>query len=207
MKTYYLSDQRLRVHGEILRSLLYGDKTYYQLYKKEEIASNSIILEALGEMVEEELIVKGEPVGPRDKQPYSLTQYGLVFALKHFGKTEAGNLDKIAEVHKDKLDLFKIWNLLEEEGFTSEIKAKFRDQILNSTLAITKNLKPSDDIYLFTLLDHYRIYGKRDKLEKLLDVIKSNNELCTRFKEELKENIEDITQILKHYEGLFRYLD
>jgi DNA-binding HxlR family transcriptional regulator len=194
-------------HRAILRSLLFGDKTYYDLLIKEEIASNKTILKTLEKMEDEEILIKGEPVGPRGKINYSLTQHGLVLALKAFGNLEADKLDIIADAHKDKLELFRIWPLLEEKGFTSEIKEKFSDSLLNCTLTITKNVEPSDSCFLFTLFDHYRIYNKRDKLEELLDIIKSSDELRSRLRKELEENIKRTRILLNHYEDLYKYID
>ena len=118
----------IKTQLKILMSLSEGPKTFYDLTKREKIASNSTVLNALRELVRIHE-VKEEQAGSRGRKPYSLTHEGLILVLY----TPKGweQLDTIAEGQSELLPLiFGKWHFYEENGLKEEISIRLKLAVL-----------------------------------------------------------------------------
>jgi len=117
---------------KILASLAEGPKSFYDLVRREKIASSNTVLKALDNLEKYLLVVKGEPEA-RNRIPYHLTVYGLV---KAFSLSDAVfDIKKVVESYSDTFPLiFGKRELFMKEGI-------FKDILMRFIWVTTKNME------------------------------------------------------------------
>lgn len=121
--------QRRELHKNILRSLLDGPKTFYDLAKKENLGSNQTILKALDNLRQDfprKMINKGDPEGPRGSINYNITGFGIYHYLYGYADEILDKIDNIARKHSEKILLFKYWEILKTKKITDDLKKRIR---------------------------------------------------------------------------------
>ncbi len=103
-----------RVETAIIDSLAYGSKSFYNFARVEKIGSNSTIITALKNLVDQDYIKMGPP-GSRGKKPYELELRGLFVIISRLDQMK--NIDEIALIQADKLPLvFGKWDQIKKNG-------------------------------------------------------------------------------------------
>jgi len=115
---------------EILKVLIEKPRTYYSLWKHDEVArSNKTVLQALRKLLTKNLIKKigekessGSSLGGRKKKFYGPTLFGVLVAFSH-NLLSTEHVDYLVDTFKNDLPLvFGEWNYFVEQGVEEIVK-------------------------------------------------------------------------------------
>jgi len=136
----------LHARREILRSLVEGEKTFYDFVHREKIGSNVTILTALKELVNSGLIAIGA-TGKRGRKPYTLTKRGLFVMLSDpeldFDRAVRGQADNLPLIF-GKWDLIVKYDLVKYTIDALSEGIKYLNMFVIERI-ISKDIKTAED--------------------------------------------------------------
>ena len=127
---------------EVLLRIAQGSNTFYTLTVKEKVGSNDGVLEALERLLNNRLIKMG-PKGPRNSQPYLLTEDGFDYVLRFIDDIRDVDIFVRAGVEYFPL-VFKYWKSLGEYDLHGWVLDTLRLQIPRIDIMIYGQLLMGD---------------------------------------------------------------
>lgn len=119
---------------KVLRKItIHGERTYYDLYRKDKVASNKTVQLALQTLENAKLIQPKKKTEGTEKKPYVATLKGLLNLLI-FDEEAWRQIDQIAKKHRDKLLIFKKWQFFKEQNLKEKIIETLRRTLATLTL-------------------------------------------------------------------------
>lgn len=208
------------IEEQILFSISDGQKSFYDLARKEKIGSNTVVLSALHRLLNKRLIRQGQEEA-RGKKPYLLTVDGFDIAIRKINRIQ--DFEGFVSQYKEFFPLvFNYWEQLKNNGLHDWVIFALQNKVNEIDLKIMRELSQgmrtryshdefSQDLYA-TIYGPFHNPQENENLIQLTSVKKFKTFLTdhpeikqsvSKRYDEKKKELERKLEYLEEYNGEF----